>query len=148
MSTEEKVEEVTATETETKKKPGRPVGSKNKRKPGRPKKEKTKIEKKKPGRPVGSKNKKIVIKKTKKIKAATKKITKKGPGRPKIVRVAIKTPSDLIAYMKDLDQKRSAGISAAKRVIRSTVEEITITKDPAKEKELITKLRQMKALVA
>jgi len=139
MVAEEKKEETVTEQTESKRKPGRPVGSKNKKKPGRPKVKKE--TKRKPGRPVGSKNKKkIVIKKTKKLK--------KGPGRPKIVRVAIKTPNDLIAYMKDLDQKRTAGISAAKRVIRSTVEEITITTDPAKEKELISQLRQMKALVS
>ena len=136
MATEEKVE-TKEEKTETKRKPGRPLGSKNKKKPG------PKPKKKKPGRPVGSKNKKRKV-----VTKATKKTKKRGPGRPKIVRVAIKTPEDLIAYMKDLDQKRTAGISAAKRVIKSTVEEITSTNDPAKEKELITQLRKMKELVA
>lgn len=139
MVAEEKVEETT---TETKRKPGRPVGSKNK-KPGRPKTE----TKRKPGRPVGSKNKKrkVISKVNKKT---TVKKSKKGPGRPKITRVAIKTPTDLIAYMKDLDHKRSAGISAAKRVIKSIVEEITVTTDSAKEKQLIQQLREMKSLVS
>jgi len=101
------------------------------------------------GRPKKAEKKAEAEVKTEKTKAKKTVAAKKkpAPSKPKVTRVAVKSPAELIVFMKDANEKLQAGKAAAPKAITTVVDELVNTADDKRERELVNQLRQLKALL-